>query len=612
MKRKLMALLLASLMLLSLAAACGNSDNPDTSDPNGGNVTDPNGGAADPNGGNDDNSGSAAEKVYRTYMSQDADTLNGQNTVQSANATPLQWCSATLFRDVPDEDGQGFHYIPDLAAEMPIKIDDNTWQVKLRQEAKWQNGDPINADTFMYSYKTLLDPLDVKAMANFLANGDITIVNAEDYYMQGSSNTVAWEDVGIKKIDEYTLEFKTVEPVDEQAFCTHFMVRALYPIHQGLYESNMAADGTVSAYGSTLDTWVGCGPYKFVQWEYDSIQVYEKNPDYWLSDMFHWDRVEVRIVPEMNARVEMWESGQIDELAPDANTLETYIDDPRLISYPDTMVYHYDINCKNENNPITASVNYRKALYHAINREVIAQEIYGHQQPTGTYVNGQAGILSTSGQTYRESKYGKEVTDMIEEWGPYGYNPEMALEYLDKAYEECNVSKDTVITLKYLYGDGSAEDKKVCEFLMEEFPKIFEGRIQVESQVIAPGMALDYMVSNINDWDIVMMDWDRWLSRTVPYQCYYYFTEGYSAHPNNYFGPNFEAAWAEAEAARSADYETVLQNTQKVELAHLEDMVNIPFCQVVNYIMFSDRLDLPVNTYIPGFGWGTMYADLAE
>jgi len=27
--------------------------------------------------------------------------------------------------------------------------------------------------------------------------------------------------------------------------------------------------------------------------------------------------------------------------------------------------------------------------------------------------------------------------------------------------------------------------------------------------------------------------------------------------------------------------------------------------------MFSDRLELPVSTYIPGFGWGTIYGDIA-
>lgn len=94
-------------------------------------------------------------------------------------------------------------------------------------------------------------------------------------------------------------------------------------------------------------------------------------------------------------------------------------------------------------------MNYRKAIYHALNREVIADKCFGHFEPAGFYVNNQAGLLSEDGIAYRETKYGKAVTDLIESWGPAGFNEEMAREYLDKAYKECNVSEDEVITLKH-------------------------------------------------------------------------------------------------------------------------------------------------------------------
>lgn len=604
MSKKLVALLLAVMMILSLAAACGKNNDVTPNEPD--NTTpDVTPAPTDP--------ADSGKKIYYTYMGGDADTLNGQNTVLEENDTPISYCSATLFRAVPDDSGKGYHYIPDLAIEMPEKVDEYTWRVKLRPEACWHNGDPINADTMMFTYKTLLDPIAVNAMANFLADNNITVVNAYEYMMQGTSNTVAWEDVGIKKIDDYTLEFKTVYEVDEAAFCTHFTNRALYPIYEPLYKECMNEDGVSSSYGATLDMWMGCGPYVFTTWDYDSLHVYTKNENYWLADLFHFDEVQVRIVPSMNARVELFESGMLDDLSPDASTLDKYIDDPRLVSYASTMVYHYDINCKNETNPLCGSLNYRKALYHAMDREVIADQIWGHMLPTGTYVNGMAGILSESGEIYRESKYGKAVTDMIDsEWGPYGYNPELALEYLKKAYEECGLSDDTVVTIKVLYGDAGEETKKTCEFFMEEFPKIFEGRIEVVPNVITSGMALEYMESNLNDWDLVLMDWGRSLSRTLPYQCYYYFLESYSAHPNNYFDKEFDDQFAACEAVKEGDYETILQETEKLERIHLDKVINIPVVQCVNYIMFSERLDLPVDNYIPGFGWGTMYADIAE
>ena len=98
-------------------------------------------------------------KVYKTYMGSDTPILNAHNSVETSLDTPTSYCGSFLYRTVPDEDGNGFHYIGDIAAELPVQIDEVTWQIPIRKEACWANGDPINADTMIYSFKMLLDPL---------------------------------------------------------------------------------------------------------------------------------------------------------------------------------------------------------------------------------------------------------------------------------------------------------------------------------------------------------------------------------------------------------------------------------------------------------------------
>jgi len=610
--KKFLCLLLAAAMIFALAA-CGQKTTP-VSEVTAPDTTAP---AADTSAPAAETTATAEKKIFYTYLSGEVDTLNGMNTVQTGNDTPLSYCSAYLWRAVPDESGTGFHFVPDLASEMPIQIDDTTWQVKIREEACWHNGDPINADTFMFTYKTLLDPIAVNAMAGFLADNNIVIVNGTEYMLQGDSNTVAWEDVGIKKIDDYTLEFKIVDPVDEKSFCTHFTNRALQPVYEPLYTANLSSDGLTCSYGTDLDKFMGCGPYFFTTWNYDSIQVYEKNPDYWLADLFHYDEVQVRIVPEANSLVELFESGQLDSFTPDVSSIVTYLDDPRLVAYPSTMVYHFDLNGYNPNNPLCLNNNYRKAIYLAMDRETIARSIWGNMEPAATYVNGMAGILNggSDGVTYRETEYGEAVYDWIEETygNRYGYNPELAKEYMQKAFEECGLDWDTdVITLQCLNSNGYPEEKRMCEFFLEEFPKIFDGRVLCEPNVIAEGMALDYIVSDIDKWDLSFMDWSRSLSRTLPYQCYYYFLESYSAHPNNFFPAEFQEAWDACEAVKTLDYDTICQATQNLEFVSLETVNIIPVVQCVNYELFSTDLILPVETYIPGFGWGAMFGDKAQ
>ncbi|MDO4837678.1 MAG: ABC transporter substrate-binding protein [Clostridia bacterium] len=554
--------------------------------------------------------GETAEKVYRTYMTSDSPVLSAHDSVETSVEKPLLYCSTFLFRAVPDDDGMGYHYIGDIASELPIKVDDYTWQIKLNPEAHWYNGDPINADTMIYSYQMLLDPILANKMADFLSDYNITIVNAKDYSLQGTSNTISWDEVGIKKIDDYTLEIHTVDANTEADVCAHFTNRATGPVYEPLYEAGMNEDRTSTTYGTSLDNWMSCGPYYLDTWTYDSIQIYKKNDTYWHSDLFHYDTVEVRIIPEMNARVELWEQGLLDDFTPDANTIETYIDDPRTVEYPSLTVFHIDVNCKNPDNPLCTSINYRKALYHAMNREVIAHDLFGYQEPSGTYVNGMAGLLSESGLTYRESEYGKAVTALVESWGPYGYNPELAREYLAKAYEECGVSDDTVVTLTMAFDESDTAWKATAEYLMEEFPVIFEGKLQIKIVTYAGMSTTDYKKTT-DTWDLSPNDWSRGAARTYPYTCFYYYLSSYASHPNNFFDADFEEQYAVADSVKS-DYTKMLEETAKLEEIYLEKVINIPMVQEINYQLFSDRLVLPVQTYIPGIGWGTMFGDIAE
>ena len=615
MSKKLIALMMAALMLLSVAAACGNDKPAETPTT----PTTPAPTTPAPTTPAPTQPTEPAKKIYYTYLTGDVDTMNGMGTVLDANSVPLSWCNSTLWIAVPNEDGMGYHYIPDLAEDMPKKIDDLTWEFTIREEAKWSNGDPINADTYMYTFKTILDPKMVNAMAIFLADNNITIKNAYAYMLQGTADypdAMDWEEVGIKKIDDRTVQITTETPVNEKDFCTHFTARSNYPVHPELFEECLSSDRLTTTYGSDLEHWIGCGPYTFDSWEYDNLHVYTKNEDHWLAEYFNYDEVQVRIVPEMNARVQLFESGQLDSLSPDSNTIEAYIDDPRMVSYPSTMVYDYDINVKNTSNPLSGNNNFEKAMYHAMNREVIARDIYGYMEPTGTYINGMAGALSESGLCYRDSEYGKEVWDMIESWSAEGevcgYNPELAYDYLMKAYADVGLPEDYVTTIKVMVSESAQTMQKSAELFMEEWPEIFKGKVKVETFMVASGMSLDMMEMQPESWDIVEMDWGRSLSRTLPYQVYYYHTKDYTARPTYTYTDRFEAQFAACEAVKSGDYDTILQETQKLEIIALEDVVTIPVVQGVNYELFADRLELPMKQYVPGFGWGSMFGDIVE
>ena len=547
----------------------------------------------------------AQGKVYHTYMSEDMPTLNPHNYTGTQLDTVFAYVHSTLWIRVPNEDGTGYNWVGDLAADLPEQIDELTWQVTLRDDACWQNGTPLTVDDLIYSWQMLIDPNLVNSMANFFWYS-IDIANAEAYF----NGECDWEDVGIKKIDDKTFQIITETPAVMDDVCQNFLDRSMFPVLKEAYEAGMNEDRTETSYGTELSDFVGAGPYILDTWTPDSVHVYKKNADHWNAGYYNYDTVEMYIVGENNARLQMFEQGTLDTYEPDSNSIDTYIDDPRMLVYGSTSVEHCDINCKNPENPISGSVNYRKALYHAFDRATIAEKCFGYYEPAGWYINASAGILSEDNVPYRETKYGKATNDLIESWGPNGYNPELAREYLAKAYEECGVAEDTVITLKLAFDGSDTNWKKTGEFIQQEWPEIFEGKIKVDILNYSGISTTEFKAGNDAGWDLSPNQWSRSLSRQYPYTAFYYYLSSYDGSPNNVFSDKFDAQYAACEAA--ATYEEQLAETQKLEEIYLEEVIHVPLVQYVNYSMYSDRVQLPMKQYVPGIGWGATFGDIVE
>ena len=140
-------------------------------------------------------------KIFHDYMTTDVDTINPHIYTMSVSGDVIARTSLQLYRQYPNAEGTSFEYLPELAEKEPEKADEEgkVWHIKIRENAKWENGDAIDVDDVIYSFKMCLDPIMVNSRASQLASDYITITKASDYSLQGNAGTVAWEDVGIKK-----------------------------------------------------------------------------------------------------------------------------------------------------------------------------------------------------------------------------------------------------------------------------------------------------------------------------------------------------------------------------------------------------------------------------
>lgn len=545
--------------------------------------------------------------VFRNYMTTDIDTINPHIYTASASADVFSMTSLKLYRSYPTADGKAFELVPELASDEPEKVDEEgkVWHIKLRDNAKWETGEAINADDVVYSFQMCLDPILVNNRASQLASDYITITKATDYYLQGNANTVAWDEVGIKKIDDYTIELQLDAPVTGDDIKNHFDYAWTCVIHKPTYEACMNADRSNTTYGSSLDKYKSCGAFILSEWIPGSQFTYKANPDYVLGDKIKLAGYSYKIVGDRNTALELYLNGELDVVSLSPEAIEQYIDDPSIKTAPSSSIQTLTINHGNtNNNGILGNVNFRKALFYAIDRQSIAKMTNGI--PANFLVPTKC--LGLNGQTFRDMKESQEYLEP-----DLGYNPEKAKEYYQKAMEECGL---TNLTLTLQYNESSANNKAASEFLHKAIPEIFGDTFTLELMA-APSTVLTTYIQGWKNGDpnSFELQWRGWNTSTAaPWNGLKVYSSMYSNKNEPYYNDEFDALWEKANYDLEAklDPEYRMELTREMEKIVLDEVAACPVYEAPGYYLISSRVHLVSEDYIPGYGFGYILSSVDE
>ena len=195
--KKLFALLLVLAMVLSMAA-CGNSNNEETQQPEG--TTAPVAEVVTP-------TGPVYEYTFHTSMTALGNNWNPHAWEMSNEDTMMSYVLAPLATMSIEDSINGVYQWIYVAADSVTDVtaehkDDLTkynvtlpegqtaeetekgfvFEIKLNPDMKWENGDVINADSYIYSMKALLDPAMKNYRANLYIAGESAVAGGYEYY----------------------------------------------------------------------------------------------------------------------------------------------------------------------------------------------------------------------------------------------------------------------------------------------------------------------------------------------------------------------------------------------------------------------------------------------
>jgi ABC-type transport system substrate-binding protein len=254
-----------------------------------------------------------------------------------------------------------FNVVPGAATEWKVSDDGLTWTFKLRQDLAWSDGNgTCNADDFIATMRHMADPKTAYDFTWYWSKGSANIKNFDE----AVAGKAKLEDVGISKVDDYTLTLTTTVP-------TPYVPR-LGLFFDPFNAKMLAAHG--AQYISNPETSVVCGQYKIKTWTPTRFEAIanDKAPD----DIKPYVE-RIISVPYQN-NFQAYQAGQLDASAVSTQAdIETMLNDATLSkeATPDvgdfrTDYFFFDVTQKPFDN-----AKFREALGHLLDRENIVKSI---------------------------------------------------------------------------------------------------------------------------------------------------------------------------------------------------------------------------------------------
>ena len=324
--------------------------------------------------------------------------------------------------------------VPSAAEKVDVSDDLLTYTFHLR-DAKWSNGDPVTAKDFEFALKRVIDP---KTAANY-AYQLYYIKNAE----KANKGEAKLDDVGIKAIDDKTLEVKLENPTPYFLELTAFYT--YYPVNKAVVEKD-------PKWATEAKTHVGNGPFKMEAWEHKNKMVLVKNDNYWDKDTVKIDKIEFSMVEDENTELSMFDNGEIDWAGAPLSSLPTDAipalkQSGKMTTQPIAGTYWYKFNTEK---PPFNNVKVRKAFAYAINRQSLIDNILQAGQ-----LPAMGAVPLSMGMPNKDGYFKDNDVDN-------------AKKLLDEGLKELGMTKLPPITLSFNTSEGH---KKIAEAIQDQWKK---------------------------------------------------------------------------------------------------------------------------------------------
>ena len=221
---------------------------------------------------------SNTDKTYSYVFASNPDTLDYITSTRGSTSS----ITTNLIDGLLENDKYG-NLVPSMAESWTVSKDGLTYTYKIRQGAKWYTSEgeeyaEVTAHDFVTGLKYAADK---KAENLYLVQDSIKGLTD---YVEGKTSD--FETVGVKAVDDYTLQYTLNKP--ESYWNSKTTGGILSPVNEAFLKSKGDDFGSV-----TPSSILSNGPYLFKSFTSKSLIEFEKNPNYWDKDNVKIEKVKL-------------------------------------------------------------------------------------------------------------------------------------------------------------------------------------------------------------------------------------------------------------------------------------------------------------------------------
>lgn len=351
--------------------------------------------------------------------------------------------------------------VPGAAESWDYDEDTLTYTFHLRKDGVWTNGDPVTANDFEFAWSQALNPDVASDYAYFL----YFIKNAEKYF----NGEVSWDEVGVKVVDDYTLEVTMEQPTPYALFL--FSFGTLAPINQRFYEA-VGAD----LYSTEAQYFCTNGPFALTEWSHNDKIVMQKNDAWHGAADVEVEEIDWKIITDANAALSSFLAGDLDMVGLGTGELikQATAAGATIQSYTDGSAFYIYFN---NNDQYLSNVNLRRALFNAIDAQKEIDTVWQNDNEPMTSFTA-PGVAAADGTSFA-GKVGELYAPSRDQ--------EKAKEYLATALSELGCTVDDLSAHLSIDCGDSATSTAEASFYQEQWRQVLGIEVTVNPMITKQG-----------------------------------------------------------------------------------------------------------------------------